>query len=304
MRPTYRSLREFEALRMLIATGTATSAARRLGISQSAVSRAVAQLEARVGQVLFERRQGRLLPTAEALALNESLLPLFDSLARLDSGQWSPSTQEPLRLVAPPTIAHQFLSSRIASFLKVHPEQRIAFEIATSDAVLAGVADQRYDVGITDLNADHAGVRFEPFIRSDAVCIFPKNNRLADLSSISVVDMAAYPFVALTRRHRVRSLIDSMFAEAHVEPKVMVETATSVALVALVQRGLGCAILNPFPVVNDFKDTVGVRLLKPGFRYQTCFITSVAKPPHAVGRMFITHVRMNLGRYAYSEAMS
>ncbi len=65
MRHSYRSLREFEALRMLIATGTATAAARRLGISQSAVSRAITQLETRLGQVLFERRQGRMSPTAD-----------------------------------------------------------------------------------------------------------------------------------------------------------------------------------------------------------------------------------------------
>ncbi|MEN0041653.1 MAG: LysR family transcriptional regulator, partial [Pseudomonadota bacterium] len=40
-------LREFEALRAVIMMGTTIGAARRLGISQSAVSRSLSQLEAR-----------------------------------------------------------------------------------------------------------------------------------------------------------------------------------------------------------------------------------------------------------------
>ena len=203
---------------MLIATGTATAAARRLGISQSAVSRAIAQLETRLGQVLFERRQGRMMPTAEALALNEVLTPLFDSLARIDSGQWSAATTAPLRLVAPPTIAHQFLAARIASFQKAHPGQKVTFEIQTGDEVLAGVADQRHDIGITDLSAEHAGVKFEPFFRTQAVCIFAKGSSLSKLKTISIEDLADQPLVVVTRRHRVRSIIESMFASAGIEP--------------------------------------------------------------------------------------
>ena len=300
MRHSYRSLREFEALRMLIATGTATAAARRLGISQSAVSRAVAQLETRLGQVLFERRQGRMSPTAEALALNEGLTPLFDSLARIDSGQWSATTTAPLRLVAPPTIAHQFLAARIASFQKAHPGQKVTFEIQTGDEVLAGVADQRHDIGVTDLSAEHAGVKFEPFFRTQAVCIFAKGSPLTKLKTISIQNLADQPLVVVTRRHRVRSIIEGMFASAGIEPRIVTETATSVALVELVRRGLGCAILNPFPVANGLDPSVEMRLLQPGFRYQTCFITSAAKPLPALGRTFIRHVRQNLGKYPYS----
>jgi DNA-binding transcriptional LysR family regulator len=166
--------------------------------------------------------------------------------------------------------------------------------------VLAGVADLGHDIGITDLNADHAGVRFEPFFRSEAVCIFPKGHALARLQHVSVGDLAAHPFVALTRRHRVRSHIDSMFASAGVEANIVTETATSVALVELVARGLGCAILNPFPVANEFAGRIEMRPLRPGFTYQTCFITSAAKPLPALGRTFIRHVRLNLGKYPFS----
>ena len=68
-------LREFESLRAVVTTGTTIGAAKRLGISQSAVSRSLAQLEARVGRSLFVRQSGRIEPTAEALRLNEKTGP-------------------------------------------------------------------------------------------------------------------------------------------------------------------------------------------------------------------------------------
>ena len=77
------SLRELEVFRATISAGSATSAAQRLGISQPSVSRALAQIEQRVGMILFLRQNGRLVPTAEALALNNELEDVFESLDRV-----------------------------------------------------------------------------------------------------------------------------------------------------------------------------------------------------------------------------
>ena len=77
-------LREFESLRAVVATGTTIGAARRLGISQSAVSRSISQLEARVGRSLFIRRSGRIEPTSDALRLNDKLDPIFETLADIE----------------------------------------------------------------------------------------------------------------------------------------------------------------------------------------------------------------------------
>ena len=112
---SWHSLSEYEALRALMESGTTSKAAVRLGLSQSAVSRSISSLEARLGRLLFERDGGRLRPTSEATQLNKRLDPLFEALDRID-GPPEPA-QEALRLVAPPTYAHRFLVHHIATFL-------------------------------------------------------------------------------------------------------------------------------------------------------------------------------------------
>ena len=59
------SLRELEVLQAMIATRKTVAAAQMLGISQPAVSRALAALEAHVGRPLFAREGGRLVPTLQ-----------------------------------------------------------------------------------------------------------------------------------------------------------------------------------------------------------------------------------------------
>ena len=81
---TWHSLPEYEALRALMESGTTSKAAVRLGLSQSAVSRSISSLEARLGLLLFERDGGRLRPTSEATQLNKRLDPLFEALDRID----------------------------------------------------------------------------------------------------------------------------------------------------------------------------------------------------------------------------
>ncbi|MEM7489109.1 MAG: LysR family transcriptional regulator, partial [Pseudomonadota bacterium] len=73
----WHSLREYDALRAVLQTGTTAEAARRLGLSQSAVSRSISNLEARQSVILFTREAGRLRPTQEAIRLNLRLDPLF-----------------------------------------------------------------------------------------------------------------------------------------------------------------------------------------------------------------------------------
>jgi DNA-binding transcriptional LysR family regulator len=62
-------LRWIEAFRATMRTGNVSGAARLLGVSQPAVSQHLMLREEAGGVRLFDRRRGRLLPTAQAHAL-------------------------------------------------------------------------------------------------------------------------------------------------------------------------------------------------------------------------------------------
>jgi len=139
-----------EQLRIFVAVAERlhmTRAAEALHLTQSAVSAAVAALEARHGTQLFDR-VGRglalnaagaaFLPEARAvLAQAEAAEQALDDLAGLKRGA--------VRLFASQTIAAYWLPPRMAAFARAHPEIQLHLSIGNThrvvEAVLAGEAE-------------------------------------------------------------------------------------------------------------------------------------------------------------------
>ncbi len=300
-RPT---LRELEVLRTLIRYGKATAAAKKLGISQPAVSRAIHQLEQRTGLTLFRREGGRLLPTAEALALHQESEPIFLTFERLERVRWRPEDASPvLRVAAPPTLAHWFLHRHLAEFSRSEPETRIYVEIGSGPEVVTMMANGNMDLGIVDSGPDHAGVRYLAFRSSDAHAIVPSGSPLADHPFLSPQDLHDQPFIALARRFPSRTQLERLFLGAGVEPRILIEVSTAVAAYEFVRAGIGMTIINPFPM--SLREDPDVRFIpfRPNIAYETSFVLPSMMPPSAVARRFIDFVRTHQQEDGYSLAI-
>ena len=297
------TLRELEVLQSLVGGGTAINAARRLGISQSAVSRRLAQLEDRLGFQLFMRAGGRLVPTVEALSINEQLTPVFETLARIANHAAQPETAHAgtLSIVAPPTIAHRFLPSRIAAFKRRNPDLQITFDVLASDSLLTGIAEGRFDVGMTDSNVAHEGITSELFLETQAICILPKQHHLASFEVIRPEDLRDEAFIALSRRHSSRAAIDRLFDRAGLHLNRVMEASTNVSVTEFVREGLGVSLLNPFPLVHQMGENVVMRPFLPAIAYSTNFLLPSSRAPSSVALAFMQTVRVSLDRAAYPK---
>jgi LysR family transcriptional regulator, glycine cleavage system transcriptional activator len=113
--------------------GSFRAAASELNLSPSAISHAILKLEQTLGTNLFERegRLVRLSPDGETLMLHVGLA--FDELRR---GMELVSNRGPqlLRLHSAPSIAAQWLTPRLASFLSSHPGVEVRLAASTDYA--------------------------------------------------------------------------------------------------------------------------------------------------------------------------
>lgn len=290
-RKSWHSLPEYQALRALMQGGTATSAAERLGLSQSAISRSIASLESRSGLTLFERSAGRLRPTAEAVRLNRRLDPLFEALDRID-GPTTP-VRETLRINAPPTFAHRFLVSLIASFLKMNPHFFVSLDVNTSDEVIRGILDDRSDLGVTGVELTGTGVKLLPYRASTAVCVMASQHPLSDREQIRPEDLRDQPLIALSHRHARRNQLDKILTLARASPRIVAEVSTSFAAVDLAKEGLGLAIVNPFPVYHYRANDLVFVPFTSQIQYRSYFAISDQRPLPRVARAFIRHLRLH-----------
>ena len=292
------SLSEYQAFRAMMESGTTMAAARRLGLTQSAISRAIANLESRTDRTLFEREAGRLRPTEEAVRLNRRLDPLFDALDRID-GPTEP-VQETLRVIAPPTYAHRFLVSLISSFLRANPNFFVSLEVNTSDEVVRGLLEDRFDLGVMGVELSRAGVRLMPYRVSSAICAIPADNPLARQSVIRPQDLDGQRLIALTHRHARRAQLDKVLHAAGAHPQIVAEVSTSFAAFDMAEEGLGIAVINPFPVVHYNTRKLEFRPFVSPLEYRSYFAVSDQRPLPRIGRAFIRHVRLHTPVDPYS----
>jgi DNA-binding transcriptional LysR family regulator len=291
MRPRV-SIREYEVLRAVMTSGTVTAAAHRMGISQPAVSRLLAQLEGNIGVTLFERRGGRLRPTAEALRLNDRLDRLFDALSYLDGTDPADPASQPLRLAAPPTLGHLFLARAMAGFMKQNPNQMISLETCTSNGLVSRLVDDTIDLGFTLAELTHSAMELIPFHRTCAVAVMARDHPLARHDVITPEILHGQPHIALMRRHTVRTRMDRVFAQAGVRPRTVAEVATGVSAITLARHGVGVAVICPFPLLRQHEEGLAVRPFAPEFVYRASFAVSTVRPMSQPARAFMRHVQL------------
>lgn len=116
----------FQTLRAFVAVARAksfTKAADVLGVTQTAVSHQIAQLEGWIGAPLFSRDRNGVLPTR----LGNELLPDVSSLLEnlsdvLERARRGSSTSRRLRVSTSPEFSSQWLAPRLQQFCAAHPD--------------------------------------------------------------------------------------------------------------------------------------------------------------------------------------
>ena len=138
------------ALVAVLAHGSLTQAALRLGTSQPTLSRQIAQLERLIGAPLFERGGRRLRPTAQALALAEPAARMLAAAQAMALAADAASSQAgqlagTVRLTASEVVSSQVLPGLLVALARQHPE--IQIELVPGDA-LSNLLDREADIAV------------------------------------------------------------------------------------------------------------------------------------------------------------
>ena len=259
----WHSVRDYEILRAMITTGTTVAASQRLAVSQSTVSRALSTLEERVGYTLFTRDSNRLQPTAEALRLNASLDGLFNVLSDIE-GRIQPEPVGSLRIAGTTTLAHMLLQPMVVSFLRQTGIGSVSLDVGSTDMLLDGVADGRFDIGVSDRDIQRAGVRVTPFRRSHIACVMPAGHKLASRTEIRPDDLAETDFVAATKRLSTQGTPRTrFFGQPESSRRPSWKRRRRWPASSFIRQGIGLALLNSFPIAAGLPKGPGAAAVSP-----------------------------------------
>jgi DNA-binding transcriptional LysR family regulator len=273
------NFRQIEAFRAVMVCGTASRAAEMLHLSQPAISRHIGELEAATRLLLFERKRGRLHPTAEAVALLAEVDRAFVGLERLRFAAENIRSFKGarLRVASMPALGYAFVPRVIGAFSRTFPDASVLLQIQSSEFVRTEVAAGNFDLGFAADEIALTGVEARRFVDLNAVCLLPDRHRLAGRDWVGPAEFAGERFVSLASEDAARARFDKLFADAGVPLHIVSETQYSLTICNLVRNGVGIGLINPFSLDGlDMSALVSVRF-SPAVQFRSLLV----KPPHA-----------------------
>lgn len=287
------NLRQCEVFRVVMETGSVTAAADRLHVSQPAVSKILAQLEAGLGFRAFLRQRRRLVPTPEAQALYNEVRRAFISLDYLTRFAHDLKTlrQGHLVVAAIHSASGGWLPDVVAGFLRRHPGLSISLQTMDSPRVAQSVAAGHADLGIAQFEVPTDQLRREPLMAVEAVCVVPPNHCLARRRSVRPADLHEAPFIALASVNRFRTKLNAVLEAEGVIPRIQVDTPLASTACALVMEGVGVAVLDRLSAEDNLHRRIVIRPFLPRISEDLLLLSPAARPASAVAEAFAQALR-------------
>lgn len=264
------NLRQIEAFRAVMETGTVTQAASRLAISQPAASKLLQLFERHSGLVLFTRDRGRLSPTAEARLLYEEVERVFQGAERVRQAAREIASQERGKLAVGvmPALSVGFVQEILARLQLAQPGVSVLIHARETSKLVEQLVTHQLELCYSVVPMEHPEVRVESLCRVPLVCILPPGHRLADRREIRCKDLAGERFASFRHDSIIRRRIDQAFDDARVTRKIVMEAPMAPSICAFVARGLGVSIVNPL-YVGALAPALVVRPFRPRIETET-----------------------------------
>jgi len=230
--------------------GSYSAAARRIGLSTSAVWEQVKEIERQYATRLFVRQGRQVVATSSGQRLDDLLRPL---LAGLDSTrqimhQQSESWTGRVTIATGVRMLIEEVGTALRAFQRRHPDVSVCIHQSDSRDAEPLVANGDVDMALTlEPGPGYAGkaVTLEPAYDIDYLLIAPPRHPLGQKRRVHPADLAKYPLVVPHQDTYSRHLVDQMLHQHGLtdSARIVVETANSAFTAACVRAGLGVGMI-------------------------------------------------------------
>lgn len=268
--------------------GSVSRAAKMLGYSQSAVSRMISDLEQDWGmQLLVRDRTGARLTAegAEVLAASRELCAAYRSLQDrvqkvrgLESGT--------VRIGTISSIATHKLPEVIAAFRKDYPGIEYKLLLGDYSEIERWLLEGRVDCGFLRMPCN-SKFNATPFMKDEFMAVLPEDHALAKRKTLPLEALCDETFLAL--EHGNDTEVARLFEDAGLAPNTSLSTWDDYAIMAMVERGLGVAIL-PSLVLTRTPYKLAIRPLSPKRFREIGFATKASTQPSLPVRRFAEYL--------------
>jgi DNA-binding transcriptional LysR family regulator len=253
----------------VVRRGSFSGAAEALSYTQSAVSQAIARLEAETGATLIVRDRSGVRPTAAGASLVEHAEGI---LARIEAAETQLDAvlgirAGRLRMASFPSAGATLMPLAIARFRERHPDVALALAEGEPEEIAPRLRAGEFDFALlfefpAARERHGARLRTQLLLEDPMLVALPADHALADKRALTLADLREEAWVQTSAsspcaRHVIRSCVAAGF-----EPKVTFESDDYETVQGLVAAGVGVALI-PRLALTHVHPGIVVRSLAP-----------------------------------------
>ena len=210
-----------------------------------------------MGTQLFDRLGPRKVKlTEEGRTFYELVSPLLDGIETLkDRFQEAQGKAQKgsIRVATHSSVMVYLLPEAIKKFKMKFPECELSIVNRGKKDIVSMIQNGEADVGICSLTEVPANIEYEVFAKFKRLLITAKGHPLSKKSTITLKDIAQYPLIVPPQGSNTRTIIDQIFDQNGLKPKISMEVTGRAAIKTYVEMKMGISIINEFYIANEDK---------------------------------------------------
>lgn len=281
------NLSRLQVLCEVVSRGSFSAAADALSYTQSAISQAIARLEAETGAPLVIRDRNGIRPTAAGATLITHAEAIFAQVeaAEADLAAVLGVRAGRLRVASFPSAGATLMPLAVAAFRRAHPEVALTLAEGEPEQIAPRVRAGEFDLALLfefpgvqpRRERPGAGLRSVTLLQDPMDVVLPAEHPLASKPALTLADLHDQQWVQTSAdspcaRHVVRSCLAAGF-----EPDVAFESDDYDTVQGLVSAGVGVALI-PRLALTHVHSGIVVRALAPQSPHRVVTAATMAGP--------------------------
>ena len=244
-----------------IEQGSLTKAGEMLGYTQSYLTQTMKAYEEEIGFPLLVKTNRGVEPTNEARLLLPSMRQLISDEEELNQelAEIQGLHRGNIRIGSFPSTSVYWVPQILQYFQGNYPDVVFRIEELGHEEMLHGLTDGSLDMTLMS-DPGKSNIDFIPILEDPMLLVMPAGHRLAHLETVPVSKLKKYPFIMTYESYDRDPHI--IFEKAGFMPEVKYFSRDDFAVLSMVQKGLGLAIL-PELTINEFPGDYECRPLEP-----------------------------------------
>jgi DNA-binding transcriptional LysR family regulator len=290
-------LRHIEIFHSVYVNGSVSAAARALNVSQPSVSKTLRHAESLLGFDLFQRTNGRLVPTEDAHALFGEVSEIQDRVYALrEAGRnLRRGAGAVLRLSALPSLALNALPAAVSQFLRGHANVKFDLQTVHHDDILRKLYERETDVAIAYEVPPSAPIGHRRLGQSELVLLYREQDMPDAPPRLELEQLRGKRFISVAASGPLGQLFTQELQRIDLELDEVVSARTFYIASALVRQGVGMTVVDSFTAQASLAPGLSARPLQPQISFDINAMFLLNRPPTALATDFLKTLAAVIG---------